>query len=68
MDPSLSFTHPKEIINDVILKLSKDKTRLTIFACDELTACTRLQKSPDWANLSRAEHLDWVLSLRETFI
>ena len=65
---NFNITKPKDTINAVIRSLSSEKTEhLTIFVCDEVEPC-RIdgQTTPDWTDLTTADNVEWILSMRPT--
>ena len=59
------YCHPKENINNTVMKLSEDKEVTTIFMCDEIYPCDSSgQTTPDWSNIRVEDNIVWVLSVR----
>ena len=59
------FNQPKDMINKVVTKLSEKEDETTILMCDELVSCHKKgQKTPDWRDVSTADNVVWILSVR----
>ena len=58
------WERPKDMINRMIVKLSQMKENIIIFI-DELVACwIDGQTTPDWSDVTTAENVVWILSVR----
>ena len=65
LDIEFNFDHPKETINNTVMKLSEDREVTTIFICDEIPPCNSYgQRTPDWTNIRVEDNIVWELSVQ----